>query len=118
MGNPVRLILSEGQEADVSHASALMDGLEFDALIADKGYDSNELLQVITEVHQAEAVIPPRRNRKEPRDYDRHLYKMRNLVERFFNLSKHCRRVATRYDKTARNFLAFWNFASMLVLLR
>jgi len=118
LGNPVRLIPTAGQEADVTHAPDLMAGLIFAALIADKAYDSDDLIKLIVEDFQAEAVIPPRKNRKEQRDYDRHLYKHRNLVERFIGLCKHCRRVATRYDKTARNFLAFWNFASVLVLLR
>ena len=63
------------------------------------------------------AVIPPRENRKQLRDYDRILYKARNLVERFINRIKHFRRVATRYEKTARNFLAFVQVASIMVLL-
>ena len=62
-------------------------------------------------------VIPPKRNRKVRRDYDKELYKDRNKVERFFNRLKHYRRIATRYDKTARNFLAFVLLASSLVLL-
>jgi len=62
-------------------------------------------------------VIPPKSNRKKPRDYDKHLYKERNLVERFLNKVKNCRRVATRYEKTARNYLAFWQLASIMVLL-
>jgi hypothetical protein len=65
----------------------------------------------------AKAVIPPKSNRKKPRDYDKHLYKERNLVERFLNKVKNCRRVATRYEKTARNYLAFWQLASIMVLL-
>ena len=118
LGNPVRLILSEGQQADVTHAPTLIEGLEFEMAIADKAYDSDEFLKIIAEDHQAQAVIPPKKNRKEQRDFDRHLYKVRNLVERFINLAKHCRRAATRYEKTARNFLAFWTFASITVLLR
>ena len=66
----------------------------------------------------AEAVIPPRANRTEPREYDEHLYQERNKVERFINLLKQYRRVATRYEKTARNFLAFLQVASIMVLLR
>ena len=63
-------------------------------------------------------MIPPKRNRKVARDYDEHLYKERNKVERFINLIKQYRRVATRYEKTARNFLAFLQVASIMVLLR
>jgi transposase len=116
LGNPVRLIATAGQAADVTQAEALMSGLAAEHVIADKGYDSAKLVGAI-EAAGAEAVIPPRSNRKGPRDYDRHLYKERNLVERFINRVKQCRRVATRYDKTARNYLAFWHLASIMVLL-
>lgn len=118
LGNPVRLLLSEGQKADITYAPALLNELDFQAVLADKGYDSDNFLQLIAQEHQAQAVIPPKKNRKQQREYDRHLYKQRNLVERFINLAKHFRRVATRYEKTARNFLAFWNFASICILLR
>jgi len=74
------------------------------------------LVQAI-EAQGAQAVIPPRSNRKQPRVYDTHLSRDRNLVERFFNQVKHCRRVATRYEKTARNCLAFWQWDSIMVLL-
>jgi transposase len=116
LGNPVRLIVTAGQVADVTQAEALVAGLETDHVIADKGYDSSKFVGAI-EAGGATAVIPPRSNRKEPRDYDEHLYKERNLVERFLNRIKHCRRVATRYDKTARNYLAFVTLASIMVLL-
>ncbi len=62
-------------------------------------------------------MIPPKSNRKKPREYDKHLYKERNLVERFLNKVKNCQRVATRYEKTARNYMAFWQLASIMVLL-
>jgi transposase len=116
LGNPVRLILTGGQVADVTQGAALVAGLEAAHVIADKGYDSNKLVGAI-EASGAEAVIPPRSNRKEKRDFDRHLYKDRNLVERFINRVKQCRRIATRYEKTARNYLAFWQLASIIVLL-
>ena len=116
LGNPVRLIATGGQVADVSQGAALVSGIKAEHVIADKGYDSSELVKVI-EAGGAKAVIPSRSNRKEPRDYDKHLYKERNLVERFLNKVKNCRRVATRYDKTVRNFLAFWQLASIMVLL-
>ncbi len=112
----MRLILTAGQVADVTQGQALVAGIEAEHVIADKGYDSNELVGVI-EAGGAEAVIPPRSNRKEPRDYDEHLYKERNLIERFINRVKQCRRIATRYEKTARNYLAFWQLASIVVLL-
>jgi transposase len=116
LGNPVRLIATAGQVADVTQGEALVSGIKADHVIADKGYDSSSLVEVI-ESGGAQAVIPPRSNRKEPREYDEHLYKERNLVERFLNKVKHCRRVATRYEKTVRNYLAFWQLASIMVLL-
>ena len=100
----------------MTQGEALIADQEAGYVIADKGYDSDELVGAI-EAGGAEAVIPPRSNRKEPRDYDEHLYKERNLVERFLNKVKQCRRVATRYEKTARNYLAFWQLASIMVLL-
>jgi len=85
-------------------------------VIADKAYDSDTLIGQI-EVQGATPVIPSRENRNEPRDYDRQDYKKRNVVERFINVLKQSRRVATRYEKTARNFLGFVLFASTLVVL-
>jgi len=85
-------------------------------VIGDKGYDSDEFVKTI-EARGAKAVIPPRKNRMEQRDYDKTAYKDRNLVERFWNRIKHNRRVATRYEKTARNFLGFVQVAAIMVLL-
>jgi transposase len=116
LGNPVRLIATGGQVADVTQGKALISGIKAEHVIADKGYDSSELVGAI-EAGGAKAVIPPRSNRKEPREYDKHTYKDRNLVERFLNKVKNCRRIATRYEKTSRNYLAFWQLASIMVLL-
>jgi transposase len=117
LGNPLRCLLSGGQVADISHAQALIIGFEgVQAVLADKGYDANSLLHYLAEAG-IEAVIPPTANRLEQRDYDRHLYKDRNLVERFFNRIKQFRRVATRYEKLARNFFAMLNLACMYIWL-
>ena len=116
LGNPVRLIATAGQVADVTQGEALVSEIEAEYVIADKGYDSDKLVGAI-EAGGAKAVIPPRSNRKEPREYDEHLYKERNLVERFLNKVKNCRRIATRYEKTVRNYMAFWQLASIMVLL-
>jgi transposase len=105
LGNPLRLRLSEGQVADIREAPALIQGLAAQAVVGDKGYDADELVRTI-EAQGAQAVIPPRKHRIQPRDYDRHLYKDRNLVERFFNRIKQFRRIATRYEKLAPNFLS------------
>ncbi len=112
----MELKLTPGQQADVTQAEVLLEGYTPEAVIADKAYDSDALVTTI-EARPAVAVIPPRENRKQLRDYDRILYKARNLVERFINRIKHFRRVATRYEKTARNFLAFVQAASIMVLL-
>ena len=98
-------------------AAGLLDGLPAEVVIGDKGYDSDALVKVI-EASGAEAVIPPRKNRTDPRPYDPDRYKDRNLVERFWGRAKQYRRVATRYEKTARNFLAFVHLASIMILLR
>lgn len=118
LGNPVRFVLSPGQAADVTHAPSLIEGLRFDALLADKGYDADWLVDLVNSTHHAESVIPPRKGRKQPRGYDRHTYKQRNLVERFIGWAKHFRRAATRYEKTARNYLAVWNFLAIIKLLK
>ncbi|MDR2849035.1 MAG: transposase, partial [Verrucomicrobiota bacterium] len=73
---------------------------------ADKGYDSDEIIDWAEE-HGMAAVIPPRRNRKEQREYDRYLYKLRHLVENAFLQLKQWRGIATRYCKRATSFLAF-----------
>lgn len=88
-----------------------------EAVLGDKGYDSSDLVAHIESSFEAEAVIPSRKNAKEPRDIDRELYKDRNKIERFIGRVKHYRRVATRYDKTARNYLAFLHVASIMTLL-
>lgn len=117
LGNPVEFILTGGEAADITQGAALIDGHEVEAVIADKGYDSDAFVAAIA-AKGAEAVIPPKKNRTDPREYDAHTYKERNLAERFFNRIKHYRRVATRYEKKARNFLAFVQLVSIFVLLR
>jgi transposase len=118
---PVALLLTAGQEADVRHAQTLLAEVpaaaEVQAVIADKGYDSKAVVAAV-EARGAEAVIPTLSNRKEQRVLDTERYKDRNLAERFWSKVKQFRRVATRYDKTARNFLAFVHVASIMVLLR
>lgn len=86
-------------------------------VIADKGYDSNAFVEAI-ERTGAEAVVPPRSNRKTPRAYDEELYKERHRVECFFSKLKHYRRIATRYDKLLANFIGFLKLAATHILLR
>jgi len=116
LGNPVEFILTGGQEADINQGEALIKGHDAQAVIADKGYDGDDFIGTI-ESGGAAAVIPPKKNRIFKREYDKHLYKERNLAERFINRIKQHRRVATRYEKTARNFLGFIHVAAIMVLL-
>jgi transposase len=116
LGNPVEFILTGGQEADISQGKALIEGHDSKAVIADKGYDGDDFVAAI-EATGAVAVIPPKKNRIFKREYDEFLYKERNLAERFINRMKQYRRVATRYEKTARNFLGFVHVAAVMILL-
>ena len=117
LGLPVKVVLTPGQDADVTQAETILRDVPFEVVIGDKGFDSQKLVAFI-EARGGEAVIPSRKNATEPRPYDPDRYKDRNLVERFWNKIKHYRRVATRYEKTARNFLAFVHVASIMVLLQ
>ena len=98
------LSLTPGQAADINQAVPLLDQVEPDALLADKGYDSDALVETLEE-RGITPVIPPKANRREPRKTDFALYRERNLVERFFNRLKQYRALATRYDKLANTFL-------------
>ena len=117
LGNPVDFILTGGQEADVTQAGPLIERNKADAYVLDKAYDSAAVLAA-AERRGAVATVPPKKNRKVARDYDKHLYKERKKVEWFISLLKQYRRVATRYEKTARNFLGFVHVASIMILLR
>jgi transposase len=98
LGPLARWTLTGGQVHDVTQAEALVEDLVTQAVVADKAYDSDALIQSITD-QGAAAVIPPRENRTQPRTFDSHQYKHRNLIERFLCRMKHFRRIATRYDK-------------------
>jgi transposase len=104
-GMPVRAIATAGTTADCKQALALIDGLTPDYLLADRGYDTNEILQWAAE-HGIIAVIPPKRNRIEQREYDMYLYKIRHLVENTFLKLKQWRGIAARYAKNTSSFLA------------
>ena len=116
LGNPLRWRLTGGEVADITQANTVIEGLRAGAVIGDKGYDANALVARINATG-AQAVIPPRSNRTEQRAYDRHLYKDRNLVERFFSRLKQFRRIATRYEKLARNFTSMLNLVCAYIWL-
>ena len=116
LGNPLRFVLTPGQASDVKQATVLLEGYKPGSVIADKGYDADWLADQIAALG-SEVVIPPRKNRTEPRAYDENLYADRNKIERLFNRLKHYRRVATRYDKLGRNYLSFVHVAATMTLL-
>lgn len=116
LGNPLRIILSVGQRADITQAEALLTGYETDAVLADRGYDANDLIEWLEQA-STQVVIPAKKSRLVERIIDENLYKDRNKVERYFNKLKQYRRVATRYEKTARCFAGFVYLASAMILL-
>ena len=117
LGNPLRFILTGGHVHDVTQAEVLIAGYESEYVIADKGYDAQRFRQSILERGMT-PVIPPRSNRKEPHEYDAHLYRERQLVECFINKIKHFRRIFSRFDKLDARYLAFLQFAGALIWLR
>jgi len=116
LGNPLRLILTGGQVADVTQGAALVANMPTTAVSADKGYDSDELVKTI-EASAAFANIPPRSNRINQRPVDWHRYKARHLVECFFNRLKQFHRITTRYDKLSSLFSAFLHLACAYIWL-
>src|SRR5712675_2377942 len=117
-GLPVRLALTTGEAHDNRLVLTLLSALKSGAmLLADRGFDADWIRGLVSE-HGAWANIPPRRNRSDALCFSPYLYRARNLVERFFNIIKQCRRVATRYDKLAANYLAFIQLASIRLWLR
>ena len=117
-GLPLRLVLTAGQTHDTQAAAELLSALPQDAVIlADKGYDADWIRQMI-EAQGAAPNIPVKSNRKRHFCFSKRLYRERNLIERFFNKLKHFRRVATRYEKLAANYLAMLKLAATRLWLR
>ena len=102
---PVRVLVTSGTVADCTQALPLIEGLDAEILLADRGYDSDAIVSYAEEAGM-EAVIPPRKNRKAQRNYDKYLYRLRHLVENAFMELKRWRGVATRYAKNTASFLA------------
>jgi transposase len=117
LGNPVGFKLTPGQANDLQGADALLPGMAADTLVADKAFDAD--LRVIEPLlaRGKSVVIPPRAHRPIQRDFDRDVYKARHLIENFFCKLKQYRAIATRYDKTARNFLAAIHLAAAIIWL-
>jgi transposase len=117
LGNPLDFFLTGGQAHDLAGADQLLPTMDAEMLIADKAFDADERVLAPLAAYDKEAVIPPKTNRAIKRDYDRDLYKARHLIENFFAKLKQFRAIATRYDKTARNFLAAIHLAAAIVWL-
>ena len=103
-GMPIRVIVTKGTEADCKQALPLIKDIVAETLIADKAYDTNDILEYANE-RKMHTSIPPKKNRKEQREYDEYLYKLRHLVENAFLKLKRWRGVATRYAKTSKAFI-------------
>jgi transposase len=117
LGNPLKFTLTGGNRNDITQGPELVKDIKNAFVLADKGYDSDAFVEQITS-QDCIAIIPPRARRKAPRQYDEELYKERNLVERFFRKLKNFRRIFSRFDKQARNYLAFIAFASTFLWLK
>lgn len=117
LGNPLKFSLTAGQRNDITQAIPLSQGIESLSMTADKGYDSDEYIDYLQN-NDCKPVIPPRNNRKKPRDYDEHIYKERHQIECFFGKIKYYRRIFSRYDKAATSYLSFLYFVGALIWLR
>lgn len=115
---PLGFLITGGQISDYTPAVELLGQRKAEAVIADKGYDSDRIVEHVEETMQAKAVIPPRSNRKVQRDYDRSLYKLRNRIERCFSKLKQFRRFATRYEKSKICFHALVALACSAIVLK
>jgi transposase len=117
LGNPLRFLLTAGQVHDLVGADALLPQMTADRLIADKAFDADQRVRQPLAAAGKAAVIPPRDHRRTVPDFDPDLYKARHLIENFFCKLKQFRAIATRYDKTARNFLAAVHLTAAIIWL-
>jgi len=117
LGNPLRFTLTAGQRHDITQAYNLLEGFDFDRLIADRGYSAEHFIAYLL-ARGIQAVIPPHQRAKILREYDTWLYRERHLVECFINKIKHFRRIFSRFEKLDRSFLGFLHFVAALIWLR
>jgi transposase len=117
LGNLIDFVLLPGQAHDMKGVEPLIDGVDFGALLADKAFDADWLLEEL-DARGASAIIPPKSNRKLLRDYDEHAYKWRHLIENFFAKIKEFRAIATRYEKTTSSYAANWHLAATIIASR
>ena len=117
LGNPLDFVLTGGQAADVTQAYTIIKGVSATYALMDKAYDADKLIEQLKQ-QGIIPVIPPKSNRKEPREYDRHIYKERSLIECFIGKLKQFRRVFSRFEKWEKNYMYFVRFAAALIWLR
>ena len=117
LGNPLRFILTGGHHRDITQAYELLEGFDFERLIADRGYSAQHFIDYLLE-RGMEAVIPPHQRAKILREYDEWLYRERHLIECFINKIKHFRRIFSRFEKLDSSFLGFLYFTGALIWLR
>jgi transposase len=117
LGSPFGFEVTARQAGDAPRAIGLTDGIKTKAVLADRAYDSNAILDAIR-AKRAEAVIPPNPTRSVQRDANRFLYKERHKIEVMFGFLKHDRRVFARFDKLAKRYLAYVHFAAACLRLR
>lgn len=117
LGNPLRFCLTAGQRHDITQAQYLLEGFDFERLIADRGYSAAHFIAYLLD-RGIEAVIPPHQRAQVLREYDRWLYRERHLVECLINKIKHFRHIFSRFDKLDQSYLGFLNFVGVLIWLR
>ena len=117
LGYPLRFILTPGQASDIGQAEALTTAVPIKKLMADKAYDSQAFIDFLKQ-HGIEAIIPSRSNARQPRECDWVAYKERHLIECYFGKMKHYRRVFSRFEKKAVNFLGFLKITAILIWTR
>jgi len=104
-GMPARMFITAGTVADCQYGKKLVEGIDAMTLLADRGYDTNTIVDR-TLAAEMQVAILPKRNRKDQREYDEYLYRLRHLIENVFLMLKHWRGIATRYAKNTSSFLA------------
>jgi transposase len=117
LGKALRSILNGGERNDITQAEILIENIAAKAVFADKGYDANDFIKRI-KAQNSVVMIPSKSNRTQQRSIDEHLYKERHLIENQIGKLKHFRRVFSRFDKLAKNYLSFIYFASTIIWLR
>jgi len=117
LGCPIRFTLTGGHKGDAPQADGLIEGLPADIVMADAAYDSDRVRNAIAD-KGAVAVIPNNPSRAKKHPIDKHLYAQRHLIECCFSKLKQFRRVATRFEKTAKNYLAIVTLAAIVLWIR